>query len=224
MATLRSVHLKVTVTMEDTYRAAIGEAMRTTGDPAVAVQRALDDLATKGVTGFVDKAGRHWSLETYVEVATRSAYSEAALDTYLGIIARAGYGLVTVSRNPTSCPKCLPWQGKVLSVDGRQAGVHEVTGPNGARRTVVVAGTLTEARAAGLLHPWCRHRLAALIPGRSARMGSTPGGGLAEKTARAERRYRSRTARAWNRRQRVALTPSAKLTAAVHARRWRGAR
>lgn len=215
---LQAAHPRVVAVVEETYQRAVYAARAASGDPTVAVQRVLDDFAGRGVTGFVDRSGRRWNLETWVETTVRSHYADAALAAYLEVARRAGGRFVRVSFSPAPCPRCLPWQGTVLSVDGSPAGTYMVGG-----REVTVAGTLDEARAAGLLHPWCRHRVAAIVPGRSLRMA--PGRlTAAVKAARAEARYRRRTARAWERRQTVALTTRARVSAESRVSRWRNNR
>src|SRR3954470_10094593 len=62
----------------DLYRKIIGEALA--ADPATgkagqtrAAQRALDRIAHLGVVDFVDQAGRRWTMQSYVEMAVRTA-------------------------------------------------------------------------------------------------------------------------------------------------------
>lgn len=219
MDALRAAHVRIPVVLEDTARRAVDAGRRAVGDPTPDIQRVLDDLAGRGITGYTDRAGRRWNLETYVETVTRAHYAQAAMDTYLAVIGRAGVGIVQVSRNVTSCPRCAPWQGRNLSIDGSRAGEYQLRSPGGHVKTVVVAGTLQEAKDAGLLHPWCRHRLAPVMAGKSTRLGRGPN---VDQVARARRRYTARTARAWQRRGKVAITPQARQTAATRARQWQG--
>jgi hypothetical protein len=214
---LEAAHPRIQAVLEDTYRRALDAARRAQGDPGPEVQRVLDDLARQGITGFTDRAGRRWSLETYVETVVRANYSQAALDAYLDVCRSANVRLVVVSFAPGACPRCVPWERRTLSIDGTPPGEVVVAGPGGYRRTVVVAGTLEQARAAGLLHPWCRHRLTAWSPGRSRRLAPGP---VTDRVARAEARYRRRTARAWERRQQVALSSAARGRAQQRIRRW----
>lgn len=107
-----------------------------------AAQKALDDLAERGITGFVDKAGRRWDLTTYVEMATRTAVSAAWDEMQAAAMVRSGLDLVLVATHSTegSCPACVPWLGRTLSLTGATHGVP----------------TLDEAKAAGFRHPNCR--------------------------------------------------------------------
>jgi len=157
------VHLRILRASMDVYRQVIAEASSAPLLGATtrreAAGRALARFADKGVTGFVDRAGRAWNMASYVEMATRSATGRAAVEAHTDRLAAAGIELVVVSDAPEECPRCKPWEGKILAR----------TGPSGARDvevehateddrmvTVKVAGTLEEARSSGLMHPNCR--------------------------------------------------------------------
>jgi hypothetical protein len=107
-----------------------------------AAQTALDELGARGITGYVDRAGRRWDLVSYVEMATRTAVSNAWDEHQAAALIRAGIDLVLVGTDSTegSCPKCLPWLGRTLSLAGATPGFR----------------TLAEAKAAGFRHPNCR--------------------------------------------------------------------
>ena len=64
-----------------------------------------------------------------------------------------GINYFSVPADGSPCPKCFPWEGKVLT-DG------VISNP-----AVPVDGTIAEATAAGLFHPNCRHVLISVIPG-----------------------------------------------------------
>lgn len=107
-----------------------------------AAQKALDELAEHGITGFVDRTGRQWELVAYVEMATRTAVSNAWDELQQQAAARSGIDMVIVATHSAegSCPRCLPWLGKTLSLTGSTPGTP----------------TLAEAKAAGFRHPNCR--------------------------------------------------------------------
>lgn len=107
-----------------------------------AAQKALDDLAEQGVTGFVDRTGRRWDLTAYVEMATRTAVSNAWDQAQAVVMVRSGLDLVLVSTHSLegSCPHCAPWLGRTVSLTGVTPG-HP---------------TLDEAKEAGFRHPNCR--------------------------------------------------------------------
>jgi hypothetical protein len=171
-STLRGTHLQILRWSLDTYREVIA---RTTPDVLLgtktrlrAAQTAWEELLGRGVTGFVDKAGRNWQLASYVEMATRTATAQAAVQAHLDRLGDAGIDLVIVSNAPQECKRCRPWEGKVLARNG-PGGKRTVELPHGIDDTrtvrVEIAGSVEEAVAAGLMHPNCRHSLSAYLAG-----------------------------------------------------------
>lgn len=218
---LSASHARVETVLSQTFRRAVDAARAASGDPAVLVQRELDRLANAGITGFTDSAGRQWSLETYVETVVRSHIADAAFAAYAQVLAQAGVRFAWIMPARVGCTRCAPWAGKIISLDSTPAGTHTATDHLGRNRTVTTAGSFQDARTAGVFHPWCQHRL---IPWTARQRRSWIPGPRIDRVARAESRYRHRTARAWDRRTRVALTPTAARHARGKAREWRGAR
>ena len=132
-----------------------------------ATQDALNGFAARGIDGFTDKAGRTWHIDTYAEMATRTGAAHALRAAYEGELVARGEDLVIVTGNTYTCRLCAPWQDKVLSLTGLYpAGVHRLPSAVGdGYVTVHVAGTLEEARAAGLHHPNCTHSEGLYLPG-----------------------------------------------------------
>jgi hypothetical protein len=124
-------------------------------------QRILDQAATKGITGFVDKAGRKWSMVSYVEMATRTAAAQIAVEAHTALLAENGHDLVRVSVHENCSPMCAPFQGNLLSITGNtrndgRAGYHQR-----------IVCSLAEAKARGFLHPNCKHYVSLWVPGDS---------------------------------------------------------
>lgn len=180
-------------------------------------QHALDELARRGIGAFVDKSGRRWGLRSYVEMATRTVTAQAAVQGHLDRLEDAGLPLVIVSDSTRECPKCRPWEGKVLA-----RGPVSALLPNavtGKLERVPVDGTVDEAVRAGLMHPNCTHNLSAFIPGATSRGATANPKGYAEKV---EQRRLERQVRAWKQREAVAVTPEAKRAARAKVRAWQG--
>lgn len=132
-----------------------------------ATQDALNGFAARGIDGFTDKAGRTWHIDTYAEMATRTGAAHALRTAYEGELIARGEDLVLVTGNTYTCRLCAPWQDKVLSLTGMYpAGTHRLPSAVGdGYVTVHVAGTMEEARAAGLHHPNCTHSEGLYLPG-----------------------------------------------------------
>lgn len=132
-----------------------------------ATQDALNGFAARGIDGFTDKAGRTWHIDTYAEMATRTGAAHALRTAYEGELIARGEDLVIVTGNTYTCRLCAPWQDKVLSLTGLYpTGTHRLPSAVGdGYVTVHVAGTMEEARAAGLHHPNCTHSEGLYLPG-----------------------------------------------------------
>ncbi len=168
---ITSVHTGALRAVEDIYRKVIAETASRTLIGAEtrreASQRALDKFTANGITGFTDSRGHTWGMPQYAEMAIRTATARAAVDGHLSTLRDAGMDLVVVSRLPYTCIRCGPWEGKILSISG-SAGTRVAESPaTGVQVLVDVAGTVTQARVEGLMHPNCGHNLSAYLPGVS---------------------------------------------------------
>jgi len=219
------VHRRILRVSVDAYRDVVARAsaapLAGANTRRQAAQRALDDFARRGITGFVDTRGRGWDMVSYTEMAVRSAVGRAAVQAHTDRLGAAGIDLVRVSEAPEECPLCRPWEGRVLLRDGpagaREVEVRHATEDDRMVR-VRVSGSLDEARAAGLLHPNCRHSVAAYFPGLSRRPEPVEDRATYEDTQR--QRYYERQVRAWKRRAAVALDDTARRRANAKVRAY----
>lgn len=223
----RPLYARITRAVVDTFR---GVVARASGGVLLgaqtrrqASQRALDQFATQGVTGFVDSAGRNWNLASYAEMAVRSVTGRAAIEGHTDVLTQMGVGLVIVSAAPLECPLCRPWEGEVLAINGGE-GPQTLMQPHSIQdnRTVAVhvAGSLIEARAAGLFHPNCRHSLSAYLPGVTTRPQSPPHPQGATYEDTQQQRYLERQVRSWKRKSAVALDDEARRKANARIREY----
>ncbi|MEU1141789.1 phage minor capsid protein [Streptomyces sp. NPDC005885] len=224
-----ATHMRILRTGMDVYRQVVAEASAApllgASTRRQAAERALQKFADRGVTGFVDRAGRAWNLTSYVEMATRSAVGRAAVDAHTERLASAGVDLVIVSDAPEECPRCKPWEGKVLRREGPSGpDVVEVehATEDGRMVRVRVAGSLPEARAAGLFHPNCRHSDSAYFPGVTRPRAPKADRTRATYEQSQQQRYFERQVRAWKRRAAGAIDDGAKAKANARVRAYQG--
>lgn len=133
-----------------------------------AAQAAWQRLMNRGLTGFVDRAGRRWQLSSYVEMAVRTVTQRAAVQGQTDRLDTLGVSLVMASDHGQECALCRPFEGRVLALTGptgRITVAHQLH-PDQTVEVDVVA-TLDEARRAGFQHPNCRHSVSAYLPGVS---------------------------------------------------------
>lgn len=209
------LHRRILRDTEDAYREVLAESLPfvTMGVETYqdAVKRAMQGFAERGITGFVDKAGRHWGMAEYAEMATRTGLANAQIAGYTQECLRYGYDLVIVSDHSDTCPLCGKWERKILSLTGEKADDPEC------------AGTISEARRAGLFHPNCGHRFVAYIPGQTDKDLSRGHNKEQDATGYKNRqlqRYYERQVRKWKRIQAAALTPEDEREAQFHVKQW----
>lgn len=200
-----STHGGILRAVDDIFRQVIAEVAApgvVTGVDTrrAAAQRALWRFADRGVSGFVDRAGRNWSLESYVEMAVRTSSGRAMIDGRAGAYVEAGRPFVIVSDSPSECKLCRPWEGRGLSLTGE--GVGSTVGG------IPIVGTLDEARNAGFQHPNCRHDVRPIIPGLTEPFTHTadPQGD----EDRQRQRALERQVRGWKMREAAALDDDAR--------------
>ncbi|MGH3703024.1 MAG: phage minor capsid protein [Agromyces sp.] len=155
---LADVRRRITRLPDDIYKmiaphGAIYQALENGVTPAQAQAMAWRVFVSQGITGFTDRGGRDWSLSAYVEMAVRTASTRAFNASHLARMLAIGVEYFTVPHSVHPCPKCFPWQGRVITAT-------EIENP-----VIPVAGTIEQATAAGLFHPNCAHVLIPVYPG-----------------------------------------------------------
>ncbi|MFC8495324.1 phage minor capsid protein [Streptomyces sp. NPDC057235] len=214
--------------VEDGYRQVIAESSATplldVTTRRQATQAAMSRFADRGLRSFVDRRGRSWQMTSYAEMALRTAVGRAAVEAHGDKLRAAGIALVIVSNAPHNCPLCAPFEGEVLALDGPGgARIVEMEHATDDGRTVRVhvAGSLDEARRAGLQHPNCRHSTSAYLPGVTrapVEHSEDPDGYAASQRQRAI----ERAIRKWKNKSAAALTPEAKRAAEARVRAYQG--
>lgn len=139
--------------------------MKAKGEGAIKRAREfVETLKREGLTCFIDKAGRKWSLETYCTMVARTTSRQA--DILAVLTADPEQDLYQISSHNTTCALCAPYEGRVYS----RSGTDPVFPPLAA-----AFGKIDPNGPDGLLnsyfniHPNCLHTLLAWTPmGRTA--------------------------------------------------------
>lgn len=84
---------------------------------AASVNEFVNTLLREGVTAFVDKAGRNWSLHTYADMVCRTTSRQAEVLAVL--TADDSQDLYKISSHGTTCKICAPLEGRVYSKSGK---------------------------------------------------------------------------------------------------------
>lgn len=121
-------------------------ALSTVGE----VTRSLEEA---GITAFVDKAGREWSLSSYGSMAVRTTVRQAQVSA---VLTADDHDLWKIKEIGSTCPLCASYEGRVYSKSGMNPnypplaaafGKMDPAGPNDLSNTFLN------------IHPNCLHSL-----------------------------------------------------------------
>ena len=93
-----------------------------------AVRDAIKDLASKGITGFVDAGGHHWTPEAYVNMDIRTTAHNVAIEAQKQRSAEYGVSTFQISTHAGARPLCAPYQGWICSWDNSGGTVTDLYG------------------------------------------------------------------------------------------------
>ena len=147
---------------------AAGETVTGVSSWNQSLRHAMDKLKNRGITGFVDHAGRHWSAEAYVAMDIRTTVANTARSAAWETNQNFGNDLYSVSSHNGARPLCYPWQNKVISSTDTVRMVQDLDG----NEILVVAQSETSyGEPAGLFGINCKHMADPFIPGVSVLTG-----------------------------------------------------
>lgn len=140
-------------------------AMQATGRGVSKTAPAFVELLRReGVTAFIDKAGRRWSLHTYCSMVTRTTSRQAEIAAVL--TADPEHDLYKISSHNTTCKICAPFEGRVYSRSGIDPDFPPLASAFG---KIDRGGPDTLANTWLNIHPNCLHVLIPWTPaGRTA--------------------------------------------------------
>lgn len=95
---------------------------------------------TDALTGFVDGAGRRWTLDRYVEMVARTTTREAASRAAVERLREQRVDLVAITSHPHKADECDEFDGKTFTLSGADPRYPRL-------------------RAIPPFHPYCRHVL-----------------------------------------------------------------
>ena len=121
--------------------------------------RIADELEKEGLTSFVDRADRRWSLEAYSSMATRTTTREARTAATAREHIQEGGDLVTVTKHRHPTDACTPYEGKTYSLSGRDKRFPRATVLPPFHPNFLVPGTRVETLGEPLAG--CRAQVAA---------------------------------------------------------------
>lgn len=160
-----SDQINVTYTALDV---AAGEVVTGVSSWNTALRHATDKLKNRGITGFIDHAGRHWSAEAYVAMDIRTTAFNTGRAAIWEENENFGNDLYLVSYHNGARPLCYDWQNKVIS---SLNNARDVVDLDGNTVHVYAQSETTYGQPAGLFGINCKHYPSPFIPGVSVIRG-----------------------------------------------------
>lgn len=127
-----------------------------------ALRKAISKMADNGIYGFVDRAGRHWSPEAYINMDIRTTVHNAAIQSVRNRQQDYNSDIFQVSTHPGARELCYPYQGKFYTW-GTEGGTF--TDGDGNRHEYKPISSTSYGKPAGLFGINCGHYPLAQIPG-----------------------------------------------------------
>ena len=110
-------------------------------------------LNAKGITSFVDKAGRQWGLSSYCSMATRTTARQAEVAAAL---TSDDWDLWQIVKIGSTCPLCSVYEGRVYSKSGTNPDYPPLSAAFG---KIDFDGSNDLANTYLNIHPNCQHSL-----------------------------------------------------------------
>lgn len=127
-----------------------------------AVRKCIRKFNDKGIPAFVDKRGREWTPEAYVNMAMRNTARQTAEEVQSARCKDTGVNLIQIDSHSGARPKCAKDQGKIFSLDNT-GGVTEDL--NGRKIKYYPWNSSSYGKPDGVLGINCGHHKWPFVPG-----------------------------------------------------------
>lgn len=111
----------------DMLNKAAGKAVTGIESRQAAMRQCIKEMSEKGIPAFVDKLGREWSPEAYINMDIRTTVANTAQQAQFDRMDDYGLDLIEVSSHAGARPKCAKDQGKIFNrknKDGYTTDLH----------------------------------------------------------------------------------------------------
>lgn len=93
-----------------------------------AVRKCIREFNNKGIPAFVDKKGREWTPEAYVNMAMRNTAKNTADEVQTARCRDYGVNLIAIDSHSGARPKCAKDQGKIYDLNNDSGYVEDLNG------------------------------------------------------------------------------------------------
>ena len=208
---------------DDVYRKAVFDAnvylQSGAGTMKDAVEMAVEDMRARGIRAVTYRNGAQVEASSYARMALRTANVRARMAGEGRARDKAGIHTVLVPPSGIACRRCAPWMGRVLVDDVYCSGTAQEAAELG-------VPLLSEAIAAGFLHPQCNCSPHMFLPGISKMPEVTPEDrdeAVRRYDLTQKQRYNERQIRKWKAIERDAPDARTREKAAARRRSWQQA-
>lgn len=143
---------------------AAGKAVTGAESRQAAMRQCIKEMSDKGIPAFVDKLGREWSPEAYINMNIRTTVANTAHQAQFDRMDDYDLNLVEVSSHAGARPKCAKDQGKIFNRSGKGGYTEDV---NGKKIRYHAWSSSSYGEPDGLLGINCGHQIYPFVPGVS---------------------------------------------------------
>jgi hypothetical protein len=140
----------------DVLNKTVGKLLGGVITPQQALRQTISEWAQRGIPALIDKGGKRWSAEAYVNMITRSVSQNVANEMQMTRMDEYDVDQIETSSHLGARPRCAPYQGRIYSKSGKS------------KRYPPFSST-SYGEAAGLLGVNCRHIIYPYIQGKSTK-------------------------------------------------------
>lgn len=93
-----------------------------------AIRKCIREFNEKGIPAFVDKRGREWTPEAYINMAMRNTARKTAEEAQTARCRDAGVNLIQIDSHSGARPKCEKDQGKIFDLNNTSGETEDLYG------------------------------------------------------------------------------------------------
>lgn len=93
-----------------------------------ALRKTIRQFNDKGITGFVDKSGRNWTPEAYINMCMRTTAGSVANEVQMARCEDMGVNLIQIDSHSGARPKCAKDQGKIFDLNNDSGYTEDLRG------------------------------------------------------------------------------------------------
>ncbi len=146
----------------DMLNKAAGKAITGAESRQAAMRQCIREMTEKGIPAFVDRAGREWSPEAYINMDIRTTASNTAHQAQFDRMDDYGLHLLSVSSHAGARPKCAKDQGKIFNRSGGGGYTEDL---HGRKIRYYAWKDSSYGEPDGLLGINCGHQVYPFVPG-----------------------------------------------------------